>query len=274
MGDVWRFNDPNTDIRALAHFNLGPLSAIGEQKATQFFAQLANGFDPKAGAAYEAIFSAWGGDVKERSVDLKSGKVRPREIDITADDLKKDANVAYRVKETDPTVYARVDYLDEKAKITDAEKASCRNILKNLPVVFTFAPMNLVHYQPKFPAKSNKVLTVTYKQYAYKDTADPASYQLAYVVHPASFWKDFGPINLAVSVPQGVALTASVDCKKAAAAAPAANVAEPAPGPASGPMDTYCTVLKEKTGEIFLAVDAAGWDKMAATPVAGPTAGK
>ena len=60
--------------------NLGPLAAIGEQKATQLFAQLASLFDKDAGANYEAIFKAWGGDVREQSIDLDSGEVRPREV--------------------------------------------------------------------------------------------------------------------------------------------------------------------------------------------------
>ena len=46
--------------------NLGPLAAIGEQKATQLLAQLASRFDKDAGARYEALFAAWGGDVRER----------------------------------------------------------------------------------------------------------------------------------------------------------------------------------------------------------------
>jgi len=73
-----RVND--TELNQLTYSNLGPLSAIGEQKATQFLAQLASMFDPKAASAYEAIFTAWGGDVRERSIDLKTGKVRPREV--------------------------------------------------------------------------------------------------------------------------------------------------------------------------------------------------
>ena len=64
----------------MAYTNLGPLSAIGEQKATQLFAQLASRFDKDAGSAYEAIFAAWGGDVRERSIDLVTGRVRPREL--------------------------------------------------------------------------------------------------------------------------------------------------------------------------------------------------
>lgn len=217
--------------------NLGPLSAIGEQKATQFLAQLAGRFDKDAGAAYEAIFKAWGGDVRERAIDLDTGKVRPRRIT----DLKADAA---RIT-GDVTIYARVDYLDANAKLTEAQKASCKAVLKNLPVVFTFAPMNLLHYQVKFPARSKRVVTVAYQQYAYVDTGKDTrpSYQLAYVLHPASLWDDFGPINLKVQVPKGVTCRASVPMKK------------------SG--QTYEATLADaraKTGELFIGLDKAGWD--------------
>ena len=110
----------------------------------------------------------------------------------------------------DPTVYARVDYLDPNANITAEEKASCEAILKNLPVIFTFAPMNLLHYQAKFPARGTRVVTVSYSQYAYADTRGSGSYQLAYVLHPATLWNEFGPIHLTVQVPEGIACKASV----------------------------------------------------------------
>ena len=70
----------DAELDELKDANLGPLAAIGEQKATQFFAQLASRFDEKAGSDYEAIFAAWGGDVRERSIDLATGQLRPREM--------------------------------------------------------------------------------------------------------------------------------------------------------------------------------------------------
>ncbi|MDD4892193.1 MAG: hypothetical protein PHU85_19910, partial [Phycisphaerae bacterium] len=270
--DASPFNDWGAGTEA-ARANLGPLGAIGEQKATQLFAQLAGKFDPKAGAAYESIFAAWGGDVKEQSIDLTSGKVRPREITVDRDKLSPGGFRWGDSVGNDPTVYTRVDYFDENAKISDAEKAACKTILKNLPVVFTFAPMNLVHYAVRFPAKSTRVLTVSYGQYMFSDTGAPASYQLAYVVHPASLWKDFGPINLNVNVPTGVPLRASADCKKAAGAA---NAAPPA-GAAAVPMDGYRGELKQKTGELLVAIAAAEWDKLvreAPAPVPPAKVGK
>ena len=76
--DAWTMRGENA--AKLLRANLGPLTAIGEQKATQFFAQLASQFDKEVAATYESIFAAWGGEVRERSVDLASGQVRPREL--------------------------------------------------------------------------------------------------------------------------------------------------------------------------------------------------
>jgi hypothetical protein len=244
---VWWGTDK--ELRALMNANLGPLAAIGEQKATQFFAQLASLFDSEAAAAYESIFTAWGGDVRERSVDLETGKVRPREVTVDIDALNESSHNPI----SDPTIYARVDYLDPKAKITESEKASCKMILKNLPVIFTFAPMNILHYRVKFPAKSTHVLTVSYSQYAYSDTRSPASYQLAYVVHPASLWQEFGPINIEVTVPDGVGFRAS---QNAGIKAGVVRKEFKRGGP-----DIYIGTLKDKTGEIYLAVDAVSWKK-------------
>lgn len=241
------------ELRELMNANLGPLSAIGEQKATQFFAQLASRFEPEAAAAYEAIFTAWGGDIRERSVDLKTGKVRPREITVNRKTL--DNKPSPFRSDFDPTIYARVAYLDPKANISESEKASCKAILKNLPVIFTFAPMNILHYRVKFPAKSTQTLTVNYSQYAYSDTRSPSSYQLAYVIHPASLWKEFGPINLEVAVPEGVHFRAS---DNAGIKAGVVRKEFKRGGP-----DIYIGTLKDRIGEIYLAVDAESWKKHA-----------
>jgi hypothetical protein len=272
----WWFSSGNEDLMRFARANLGPLAAIGEQKATQLFAQLASRFDPKAAASYEAIFEAWGGDVRERSVDVKSGKVRPREM--TADrealnrggpEVKADAVLLAR----DPTVYARVDYLDRDPNLTETERAACRAILKNLPVVFTFAPMNLLHYQVKFPAKSTQTLTVTYSQYPYLDTRQPSTYQLAYVVHPASLWRSFGPIHLEVALPEGIPLRTSAKCEKVRAEDRPARAASMVHNPERSRFAVYRGVLRKKTGELFLAIDADAWKKnepKVATGTPGP----
>ncbi len=243
--------------------NLGPLAAIGEQKATQFFARLAACFDPKAASAYEDIFSAWGGDVRERSLDLKTGDVRPREITVAPEALDAPPARPFESRAFDPTIYARVDYLDPKANLGPRDKASCENVLKNLPVVFTFSPMNLVYYRATFPANSTHTLTVSYKQFMYSDTREPTSYQLAYVVHPASMWKDFGPINLEIAVPEGVPLRSSVACRQTGIEDrdPPADLHSP-----NLKGKTRCsihqTVVQDKTGELFVAIDSQAWSKV------------
>ncbi|MDO8588503.1 MAG: hypothetical protein Q7T82_15865 [Armatimonadota bacterium] len=246
----------DNQMRKLAQANLGPLRAIGDQKATQFLAQLAAHFDPKVASTYESIFTAWGGDVRERSVDLKTGKTRPRELTVDS----KVANSAGYDRRLDPTVYARIDYLDHNPSLSADDKASCKAILKNLPVVFTYAPMNLLHYRVKFPAKSKQVLSVSYRQYPYVDTAKPATRQLCYVLHPASLWKDFGPINLEVAVPKGVAFRASVPCRQPVFQQRSRKThGEPYAEP-SVPYAIHRTTMKNKTGELFVAVGSGAFD--------------
>lgn len=249
------------DLRALAYANLGRLAAIGEQKATQLFAELASRFDPSVRTAYENIFSAWGGDVRERSVDLQSGKVRPRELTLSSS-LSPEEMAHTGL--ADPTIYARLDYINPNAGLSDAEKASCETLLKNLPVTFTFAPMNLLHYKTSFPARSIRTLTVSYKQYAYADTREPASYQLAYVVHPASLWKEFGPIQLEVAVPQGLTLSASVPCFQTGVQERELPNPLARQGKAKSKVVIHRGTVADKTGELFVAVDADGWKRLTA----------
>ncbi|MBN2137688.1 MAG: hypothetical protein JW720_07770 [Sedimentisphaerales bacterium] len=259
---MWWVNDAG--LNKVVNENIGALSAIGEQKATQFFARLASCFDAGAGASYEQIFSAWGGDVREKSVDMSTGKVRPREI--VAEQIRPAS--PFDGGAFDPTVYARVDYLDSRANISEEEKASCEAILKNLPVVFTFAPMNILHYRASFPARSQEVLSVSYLQYAYKDTANPASYQLSYVVHPASLWDDFGPINLEVAVPSGVGFRGSDNCRHSGT-----EIRKIVDAQFEGQCDIYRTALKSKEGELLLGIDAGSWAKVVkpqSPPVALP----
>jgi hypothetical protein len=249
------------ELSQLAYANLGRLAAIGEQKTTQLFAELASRFDPSVKPAYEAIFAAWGGDVRERSVDLRTGQVRPRELSL---DPKLSSEALAGAAAADPTIYARMEYINPNAGLTEGEKASCEAVIENLPVTFTFAPMNLLHYTAKFPASSTRTLTVSYKQYAYADTREPGSFQLAYVVHPASLWKEFGPIELEVAVPEGLGVRSSVACREA-------GVEErevPKNLPGINPDKTKVKValhratVTEKTGELFLAVDADGWKRL------------
>lgn len=256
------FDSLSHEAHQLTNGNLGRLSAIGEQKATQLFAELAARFDPQIKTAYESIFAAWGGDVRERSIDIESGELRPREITVdprlTDDQLR-------TVGMSDPTIYARVDYLAPNESLSAAEKLACQAILKNLPVIFTFAPMNLLHYQAAFPKKTTRTLSVTYRQYAFLDTRGPSSYQLAYVVHPASLWKEFGPIEVEIMVPENAQVKASIEC-------PSAGVEEldlpqsvgwRRPGQKMR-MARHRATLHEKTGEFFVAVEAESWSKAVA----------
>lgn len=275
-GVSWsRFSRDSKAQEDIPAANLGPLEAIGEQKATQLFAQLALQFDKEAGTRYEAIFTAWGGDVRERSLDLDTGAIRPREVTVPAPKTyaamtagKLPAEYYDQRVTADPTVYARVDYLVPDAWITAEEKASCEAILKNLPVVFTFAPMNLLHYQVTFASQSTRHVVVKYSQYAYADTRGTGSYQLAYVLHPATLWNDFGPIHLTVHAPKDITCKASVPLVERPVAA-MAEAQQRVPlaqtnAPPEPPMAVYTADLqdpREKQGELFIVVDQAAWDK-------------
>jgi hypothetical protein len=88
--------------------------------------------------------------------------------------------------------------------------------------------------------------------------------RLAYVVHPASLWKDFGPIHLEVAVPEGVPFRASVPCKEARVQERGFPELIPAGGPRKWrrPFAIYEATLADKTGELLLAVDADAWNRM------------
>jgi hypothetical protein len=118
-------------------------------------------------------------------------------------------------------------------------------------------------------------VTVTYTQYAYLDTRGVPSYQLAYVLHPASLWNDFGPIHIKVQTPEGVACRASVPIGPGSAISSdkalarttttsqeerysSAGIENPA-----YPLIQYEARLdknKGKTGELFLAVSKPEWE--------------
>lgn len=147
--------------------------------------------------------------------------------------------------------------------------------MQELPVVFTFAPMNLLYYQAKFPAHGTRVVKVSYRQYAFADTRGMGSYQLAYVLHPATLWRDFGPIHLTLSVPEGVA------CRGSVALEPAGSKEESWGGDLTDTdndnavphlqatamkyrANLYRTILdkpEQKQGELFVALDKAAWDR-------------
>ncbi len=239
------FQNEKLTLRELPRANLGTLSAIGEKKATQLLALLAGRFDPQSASGYEAIFSAWGGDVRERSVDLQKGHIRPREVSVPSNSAG------------DPTIYARVDYMEKNGRLSRKETKACKRILKNLPVIFTFAPMNLLHYRVEFPPHSTRIVAVEYGQRAYVDSRGPKSYQMSYVIHPASLWREFGPINLTVNAPDGVKIFSSVPCKNG-------STFEKDSHEGKVKYASCKAVIEDKTGELFLGVGARQWDKVAA----------
>ena len=239
------------------------VKAIGEQKATQWLAVLAGKFDPAAAAGYEAIFASWGGDVRERSIDLQKRTVRPREISlrkpVTSPGLRESV-----LADADPTVYARVDYFKDDAMLTDGQRASWNSVIQRLPVVFTFSPMNLLHYRVTFEPGAARTVSVSYRQHAYLDTANPRSYQVAYVVHPASLWDSFGPIHLTATSLVGAPPVSSI-----------AMTEDPGPPPSASPQISFYpnadklkfkshkATLTDKKGELFVGIDADAWDKAA-----------
>ncbi len=244
----------DASLRAAAQESAWSVQCIGEQKATQWLTWLAACLDPAHASSYEALFEAWGGDVRERSVDLATGRVRPRENESAAS-----AGQAPPRAPGDgvPTVYARVDYLETGKNLPAAQKAAWERVLKNLPVVFTFAPMNLLHYQVAFAPGALRTVKVLYRQYPYEDSAAPASYQLAYVLHPASLWDSFGPIRLTVVVPQGVIPVSSMPLND--------RVPVPQPGPGEPGLppgrlwQAFSAPVSTKTGELFVGLSAADW---------------
>lgn len=74
----WTCSD-DTELNAIFEEELGPFAAMGEQKATQFFAHLAPCFEPDTAASYEALLAGWGRDVRERSGELTTSEVRSQE---------------------------------------------------------------------------------------------------------------------------------------------------------------------------------------------------
>ena len=192
----------------------------------------------------------------------RPAEVRPREIGLPAgrSDRKPPARLGSR-----PAADGRSDRLrphrlpDPNAKLSPAEKASCEAVLKNLPVTFTFAPMNLLHYQVKFPAHGTRVVAVTYRQYAYADTQRHGQLPVGLRATPSQLWKDFGPIALKVHAPKGILCRASAATGTGPGEPRAAHHAAMLPGPAVDPkipMEFYRATLEspeEKRGELSSA---------------------
>lgn len=258
----WRFGPegefPHNALAAWSARLLGPLTAIGPEKATQLFAELATQFDPSVRATYEAIFAAWGGDIRQQAIDLPTGAVRPRQnSSLTGQPVS-----GSRYAMTAPNVFVRIEELEKVDWLSKAERTSCQSLLRNLPVTFTFAPMNLIHYHVSFPARATRTVRVAYSQHPYIDTGSPGSYQIAYVLHPATFWDHFGPIELTVSAPNGITCRASTPITPATEA----ELRNLPPGVLTDANITvYRTTLTkpdEKRGELFVAIDQTDWLNM------------
>jgi hypothetical protein len=204
-------------------------------------------------------------------VDLQTGHVRPREVSF-GKTAHPDGFRSELLTESDPTVYARVDYFSDNRDLTDDQKASWSAVLKQLPVTFTFAPMNLLHYRVTFAPGAVRTVTVSYRQYAYLDTRGPRSYQVAYVIHPASLWKSFGPIHLNVTTPMGVTPVGSVALGEGGATP---DSGQPSiPGVPALRFDSHIATLADKTGELFVGINADAWAKAVAPPPTAESAGK
>jgi hypothetical protein len=70
-------------------------------------------------------------------------------------------------------------------------------------------------------------------------------------------WKDFGPINLEVAVPEGIDFRASVPCENGGAEERRISQY----GPQKSKFNIYRAELEQKTGELYLAVEADGWNQ-------------
>jgi len=87
-------------------------------------------------------------------------------------------------------------------------------------------------------------------------------YQVAYMVHPASRWDSFGPIHLAVTAPEGVTPVSTQPLRWLAdSTRPISPDGVPA---AKLAFKTYSTLLTEKTGELFVGINAEDWRKAVA----------
>ena len=101
-------------------------------------------------------------------------------------------------------MYARIDYLDPNAKVTKDEKDFVPgDSRKESPGGVRVCPDES---DSTTRSSSQPItlawVTVSYPQHAYADTRGSGSYQLAYVLHPATLWREFGPIHVTVQVPK------------------------------------------------------------------------
>lgn len=106
-------------------------------------------------------------------------------------------------------------------------------------------------------------------------TRGTGNYQLAYVLHPATMWQEFGPIHLTVRLPKGVRCSASAAIRKTGeeAVAPASVLAKKGYSAVvfQAPLDVYEATLtraEEKRGELFIGLDKPAWESVFQSPQA------
>ena len=122
--------------------------------------------------------------------------------------------------------------------------------------------MNLLYYQVKFPAHRHAHRDGQYSQYAYADTRGSGSYQLAYVLHPATLWKEFGPIHVQVELPKGVPCRASTPMVATKGCRGETSRSSSEAGIAAHQVyESTLTKPQEKSGELFVGADKTEWEE-------------
>jgi len=96
------------------------------------------------------------------------------------------------------------------------------------------------------------------KEYPFTDTRAPRSFQLSYVLHPATMWEEFGPVNLSVFVPKGIGFKSSIP------------VSRKKDSKINGQLFTEYTATltkhTDKKGELFLGTSYKDWQKLLEKP--------
>ena len=202
--------------------------------------------------------------MRERAVDLRTGKIRPREVELSADKPRSGIGGARLREVADPTVYARVDYLDSNSPLPEEDRTIAPSGAREPARGLHVRPDGIAALPSDVPAQGNADRDGEILKYACIDTCDPATYQIAYILHPATLWDEFGPIRLSVHVPKGMACQGvhTAGQERFYAGRGGASAGGNRRG-AEGSMDAYTAALTrkaEKSGQLFIAVEKAAWD--------------
>ena len=183
----------------------GVLARIGALKATQLYTEVLKALAPAQSIDYEQFFRAWGGREKRVSLDLETGEVRERVLS------------PIRFAEGGMMgpipldIYAREEYLNARNLPKDLKK-HLMTVLKNLPVTFAFAPVNMTVYEVAFAPGQKRTVAVEVNQLPSIDGREPVTAQFEYIMKTARYFKEFDHINLEVRAPKGTKLTISPTC--------------------------------------------------------------